>query len=118
MCIFYISIFFRFSQVTTTGYKFSLLLQSITTCFWKPYIIGNTHDYIFIIHDVYWLETTHSIKFLKFGTHKIQKLLHIKINLSTRFYIGIDKKSPRRDSNPQPPDPKSDALSMAPLGLI
>jgi hypothetical protein len=26
------------------------------------------------------------------------------------------KKSPRRDSNPQPPDPKSDALSIAPLG--
>jgi hypothetical protein len=25
------------------------------------------------------------------------------------------KKSPRGDSNPQPPDPKSDALSIAPL---
>ena len=55
---------------------------------------------------------------MKYNTHKIQKLLHIKINLSIRFYIGIDKNSPRRDSNPQPPDPKSDALSIAPLGLI
>jgi hypothetical protein len=29
-----------------------------------------------------------------------------------------EKKSPRRDSNPQPPDPKSDALSIAPLGRV
>ena len=26
--------------------------------------------------------------------------------------------SPRGDSNPQPPDPKSDALSIAPLGQL
>ena len=81
-------------------------------------IIGNTHDQIFRIYDVYWLETTHDIKYMKYNTHKIQKLLHIKINLSIRFYIGIDKNSPRSDSNPQPPDPKSDALSIAPLGHV
>ena len=54
---------------------------------------------------------------MKCETHKIQKLLYLKIHLYIRLYIGIDKKSPRRDSNPQPPEPKSDALSIAPLGL-
>ncbi len=36
------------------------------------------------------------------------------------FFLFFEdrKKSPRRDSNPQPPDPKSDALSIAPLGRI
>ena len=54
---------------------------------------------------------------MKCETHKIQKLLYLEIHLYIRLYIGIDKKSPRRDSNPQPPDPESEALSIAPLGL-
>ena len=46
-------------------------------------------------------------------THNTQ---HTHTHTHTHIQAGKNKKSPRRDSNPQPPDPKSDALSIAPLG--
>ena len=40
------------------------------------------------------------------------------MHLSCIVILKFQKNSPRRDSNPQPPDPKSDALSIAPLGHL
>ena len=71
-CIFYISIFFRFSHVNTTRYDYSILLLYITTCLQNVHNIQNTHDPIFIIYNVYWLETTQGIKYMKYN-RKISK---------------------------------------------
>ena len=44
--------------------------------------------------------------------HGAQILLYFCVRTPKK---SEQKKSPRGDSNPQPPDPKSDALSIAPL---
>ena len=47
------------------------------------------------------------------GKEKLQQSKKIDVQQSKK---RIKKASPRRDSNPQPPDPKSDTLSIAPRG--
>ena len=52
------------------------------------------------------------------ANHALYHLSQIPLHINYHFviYIWLFVKSPRWDSNPQPPDPKSDALSIAPLG--
>ena len=47
---------------------------------------------------------------------KLQLLRNSGNQQTKNSKITKQKNSPRGDSNPQPPDPKSDALSIAPLG--
>jgi hypothetical protein len=49
-------------------------------------------------------------------TSQKRQTKNIMVSKKASVYLSKQKKSPRRDSNPQPPDPKSDALSIAPLG--
>ena len=52
------------------------------------------------------------------GLHKIDFLHRAAVNARVRAVLGAQKtkntRHARRDSNPQPPDSKSDALSIAP----
>ena len=54
----------------------------------------------------------------KLHSHSVKNINQImKSQLLTLNYLA-KKERPRWDLNPQPSDPKSDALSITPLGLI